>query len=207
MNIFHTLFTRLDSFLIFFYRQADIPIIGYFSGNLFLALICVIMGQITFYIVWNWNQRWLNQDSGQMIRMHNLSLRALAAKDKKAYTACNRQANDAFGKYFFAQMAMSMSSLWPVPFALGWLGTRFGSIDFLLPVHVPLVGDSVGYSFTFIPAYILVYILFGKIRPRLPFFGKMVTKMKNTVESGEQMLGFDDLMDPEARAVPVSCEK
>ncbi len=191
MRFFHILFIHADNFLIRFYRLADIPIIGYLAGNFCLALICVMAGQLTLYAVWKCNRKWLGKDSNEMVRMHNLSIRALAAKDKTAYKACNKEANEAFGKYFFAQMAMGMSSLWPVALGMGWLDTRFADVKFLLPFGLP----STGYIFTFIPAYILVHILFGRIKRRLPFFGHMEIQMKADAESREKMLTLGDISD------------
>jgi hypothetical protein len=57
-----------------------------------------------------------------------------------------------------------------VALALGWLQSRFSGIEFRLPLSFPLVGESVGYAFVFIPLYILWRIIFGKVRHYLPFF-------------------------------------
>lgn len=195
MDYFHLMFQYMDAFLIMPYRIIGIPIFGYLLGTFLLGMLCVIVGQSTFLIAWKWNRKWLKKDGQEMVRMHNLSLRALLAKDKAAWKACNKNANDAFGKYFFAQMAMGMSSLWPAPFALGWMDTRFAGVDFLLPVHLPFMGNTVGYLFTFIPLYVLAYILFGNIKHRLPFFGGMTQRIKDDAESGEEMLSWAELAE------------
>jgi len=106
-------------------------------------------------------------------------------------------ANDAFGKVFFSQVALSISSLWPIPFAAGWLQTRFQDVSFPLPVSLPVVGDQVGFMFTFLPIYILVYILFGQIKGRLPFFRTVVKRLEQYEGEGEEkMLRFSELAGP-----------
>lgn len=195
MDISHILYTYFDSFFIWFYRISDVPIFGYFFGTAVLALLCVVSGQFTLSIAWLINRKFLEKDNREMVRMHNLSLRALAVKDKAAYTACNKGANDAFGKFFFSQMALGISSLWPVPFALGWMQTRFFNIDFLLPFNIPLIGNAVGYTFTFFPVYILTYILFGKIKNKLPYFSWVKNMLDSQQKNSEQMISLDDLFD------------
>ena len=173
METWTTLYLWTDRFLISFYRLVDNPILGYYLGTAVLCLLCVVIGQITLATTFLWNRRHIDRDNQEMVHMHNLSVKALILKDKKAYKLCNKQANDAFGKVFFSQIAMSISSLWPVPFALAWMQTRFSEVAFELPVRLPLLGETVGYLFTALPIYILMYILFGKIKSKLPFFSYM----------------------------------
>lgn len=201
MSFFHTAYVALDQVLIAPFRLFSIPIFGYFFGAFCLAFSCVFLGRMTAAAAYAWNREWLLTDNREMVRMHNLSFRALAAKDKKAYRACNKQANDAFGKYFFARMAMGMASLWPLPFALAWMGERFAAVDFALPVHVPLIGGSVGYPFTFIPLYILSTILFCRLKPYIPLFARMEAGMDQERQEMKQMMRLADL-----EPVPVSAE-
>jgi hypothetical protein len=126
-----------------------------------------------------------------MVRMHNLSVFALLSKNKKAYTSCNKEANDAFGKVFFSQIALGISSLWPVPFALAWMQTRFLDVSFALPISMPVIGDSVGYPFTFILIYILTYIVFGKVKHKLPYF-KNMSKMVES-DTKDQLISIADV--------------
>jgi len=194
METWTTLYLWIDRFLVFFYRLVDNPILGYYIGTGTLCLLCVIIGQLTLATSFLWNRRSIDHDNQEMVHMHNLSVKALLAKDKKAYKLCNKEANNAFGKVFFSQIAMSISSLWPVPFALAWMQTRFGDVSFELPVKLPLIGDTVGFLFTAIPIYILMYILFGKIKSRLPFFGRM-TRMLSEYDKkeSETMIRLSDL--------------
>ena len=193
MTMTNTLYIYVDRFLIGFYRISDIPIFGYLLGTALLSLICVVLGQFTLSLAYRANRMNLKSNNNDMVRMHNLSIYALLAKNKKAYKSCNKEANEAFGKYFFAQIALGISSLWPIPFALAWMQTRFDGVEFLLPFNVPGIGHTVGYTFTFIPIYVLVYILFGKIKHRLPYFKKEHEFLKADVNDSEKMLSISDL--------------
>jgi hypothetical protein len=194
METWTTLYLWTDRFLVFFYRLVDSPILGYYIGTAALCLLCVVLGQLTLATTFLWNRRSIDHDNHEMVRMHNLSVKALLAKDKRAYKLCNKEANEAFGKVFFSQIAMSISSLWPVPFALAWMQTRFSEVAFELPVRLPLVGETVGYLFTAIPIYILMYILFGKIKSRLPFFRRIAHILAEyDNKEGDTMIRFSDL--------------
>jgi hypothetical protein len=196
MAIFATIYQWFDSTAIFFFRLPETPIFGYYLGCAVLSLVCVVVGQITIAIAFFWNKKFIDADNREMVRMHNLSLRALLAKDKRAYKNCNKAANDAFGKVFFSQIALSVSSLWPIAFAAGWLQTRFQDVTFTLPVSLPVIGDQVGFMFTFLPIYILVYILFGRIKGRLPFFRNIIKRLEQyDREDAEKMLSISKLND------------
>ena len=188
-----TLYTHLDAFLIYFFRLADNPMLGYLCGIAVLALGCVILGALSMGLAFRWNHVFLARDSRSLVRLQNGSLRALQARDKEGYQALNRAANDAFGKLFFTQVALAAASLWPLPFAMQWLQARFGDVFFILPVALPKVGDSVGYAFTFIPMYILVRILFGQVKGRLPFFRGIRALQAREQQTGEKMLSFSDV--------------
>lgn len=200
METWTTLYLLIDRFLVIFYRLVDNPILGYYIGTGALCLMCVIIGQLTLATSFLWNRRSIDHENKEMVHMHNLSVKALLAKDKKAYKLCNKVANDAFGKVFFSQIAMSISSLWPVPFALAWMQTRFSEVAFELPVRLPLVGESVGYLFTAIPIYILMYILFGKVKSKLPFFSYMARILAEyDTNEGDRMIRLPELAPKSTR--------
>jgi hypothetical protein len=200
MGILTAMHQWLDTSLIYFFRLPDIPILGYYLGCCMLALACVVVGQITIAIAFFWNQKFIDRDNHEMVHMHNLSVRALLSKDKRAYTSCNKAANEAFGKVFFSQIALSISSLWPIPFAVSWLQIRFQDVAFPLPVTLPVIGDHVGFMFTFLPIYILVYILFGQIKGHLPFFRTVVKRLEMyDVEGKEKMIHFSELAQPNSK--------
>jgi hypothetical protein len=195
MSFFQILYLKIDAFLIYFYRVVEQPLLGYFIGTGILALLCVIIGEFTLSVAFRFNKKSIDQDSWEMTRMQNLSLRALLAKDKPSYKVFNKEANEAFGKVFFKQIALSAASLWPIPFALGWMQTRFMNIEFLLPCRLPLIGKTVGYSFTFIPMYILAHILFGKIKHKLPYFKTTKKMLDENKEDIDEMMTLSDLTE------------
>lgn len=160
------LYFWLDGFLIRFFRITGITVVDYVVGILAVALICVVTGQLTYCWVYRRNHAYLNCSGKKMLQMHTLSLRALKTGDKAAYTSCNCEANDAFGKHYFAQVATGMAAVWPLPFALAWMQIRFGRVDF----HLPMINTTVGYLFTFLPVYIAVYTIFTRAKSRLPWF-------------------------------------
>lgn len=196
MDFLNTFYAHIDAFLIYFFRMPQIPILGYLLGISILALYCVVLGQITIAVAYLANRKWIESNNNAMVHFQNLSIKALLFKSKPAYKACNKEANDAFGKVFFMQIALAAASLWPVPFALGWLQTRFLDVAFVLPFSLPYIGSAVGYTFTFIPMFILVYILFGKIKGQLPFFSRVEKILNASSRSGEQMITLADVGPP-----------
>ena len=97
----------------------------------------------------------------------------------------NKAATDVWGKQFFTMVAHSAGILWPIPFCLGWMDLRFADVDFLVALPISLIFEhGVGYSFIFIPTYILCRILFKYMRPYLPYF-RSVQKMLD--EAGGQV--------------------
>jgi hypothetical protein len=204
METLYAIYNGIDGFLISFYRITDIPILGYYLGTAVLSLICVVAGQMTYCWAYRRNHRFFSSDNREMVRMHNLSIKALGAKNKKAYKNCNKQANDAFGKYFFAQVAIGISSLWPVPFALGWMQSRFAEVEFALPITLPGFGSSVGFLFTFFPIYVLTYLLFGKIKHLIPYFSSFERWRIESHTEAEEMMNFSDLTGTKSSGAPVS---
>jgi len=199
MAFFHELMNQIDGALIFFYRISDVPIIGYYLGTFVLALLCVVIGQLTISLAFLANRRRIDADNSNMVRMQNLSIKALAAKNKGAYKAFNKEANEAFGKVFFMQIALAAASLWPVPFALAWMQTRFAEVEFPLPVTLPILGDTVGYTFSFFPILILAFMLFGKAKRYLPYFKRIHGILDGYNKEKNEMITFADLHPPQVR--------
>jgi len=189
----------IDNALIFFYRLPEVPIAGYFLGTFVLALCCVVIGQLTISVAFLANRRRIDADNSNMVRMQNLSIKALAAKNKGAYKAFNKEANEAFGKVFFMQIALAAASLWPVPFALAWMQTRFSEVEFPLPFALPMLGDTVGYTFSFFPILILAFMLFGKVKRYLPYFKRIHGILDGYTKEKEDMITFADLHPPRVR--------
>ncbi len=136
---------------------------GWWLGTSILALWATLLGRATLALVMRVNLTHVREGLAETSLRHTQSMNALKAGDKESYKAINKLANEAYGKTFFLQIAMATASLWPIPLAMGWLQMRFSEVRFPLPLDLPFVGNSVGYAFIFIPLYILVRILAGKM--------------------------------------------
>jgi hypothetical protein len=163
----------IDGFLIVFYRFTDIPILDYMIGTFCLSMMAVLIGEVTVSLALKVNRPYLDELSGRMSRKEKLSIEAYEQGNVAGYQALNKEATDAWGKKFFAMMAHSAAILWPIPFALGWMQTRFQDVDFAISFPFTLITDSVGYTFSFFPIYVLSRIVFGHLRPYLPYFSSV----------------------------------
>jgi hypothetical protein len=160
-----------DGILILFYRMTGYALMDYFIGTCVLAFICVIIGEISVSLALKFNKRYIDGMSAEMTAKEQLALAAYKAGNQKGYKALNKEATDAWGKHFFTMVAYSAGILWPIPCAFGWLQYRFQGVDFPLAFPLSFVfGDTVGYTFTFIPLYIFCRIIFKYMRPWLPYF-------------------------------------
>ncbi len=174
-----TLTLQADGFLIAFYRITGYSLLDYFIGTMILAFFCVIIGELSVSLAIRFNRRYLDSMTSEMKKKERLALEAYGAGDKPGYKALNKEATDIWGKHFFTMVAYSAGILWPIPFALGWMQSRFDGVEFDLAFPLSLIfGKSVGYIFTFIPIYILCRIIFKYMRPYLPYF-KGVHKFLN----------------------------
>ena len=181
-DLFTTIYIATDQFLIFFYRLTDIPILNFMIGTFHLSFLCVILGELSVSLALKINKRYVDAMAAEIEEKERLSFAAYQAGDKESYKALNKQATDVWGKNFFTMAAYSAGILWPLPFAIGWLGSRFSEVDFLVAWPLSLLfKDGVGYAFTFIPMYILSRILFKYMRPYLPYF-RSVQKMLDAAD-------------------------
>jgi hypothetical protein len=165
MDIILNIYSFLDSILIIVFRFPDNPLTGYYLGIVVLSFMCVIIGEYSMKLAFIVNKKNILRHNHEIDRYQGLSIEALKAGDKPAYKACNSIANDAFGKCFFTQIALSAASLWPVFIALGWMQFRFSGIEIRLPFLFN--SYSFGYASTFITCYIAVRLISGKIRRTL----------------------------------------
>ncbi|KUJ96360.1 MAG: hypothetical protein PWR24_1329 [Desulfonauticus sp.] len=174
----------IDPLLIFFFRIPKIPILGFYLGNGVLSLICVLLGEITMVLIYRYNKSYFDQLNQEMLQNHTLSIKAILFKSKEHYKAANTLANEAFGKTFFASLALFASSLWPIPFALGWLSFRFNEVTFpLWPTSFEL-----GYVGVFIPIYILIRMLLGKVKKKISWL-----QIGDSSLEEEEILSWQDL--------------
>lgn len=170
-SLIDTIAFSADTCLIQLYRLTDIPFVAYLIGTFLLAFLCVITGEITISLALKWNRRHIEALNRETREKERLSMQAYQAGDRAGYKALNKEATEAWGKKFFTMVAYSAGILWPIPFALGWMQTRFMDVPFPLAYPLSVVfGETVGYPFTFIPIYILCRILFKYMRPHLPYF-------------------------------------
>lgn len=165
----------LDLFLIWFYRITGNALADFFIGTLILALLAIILGEISVSLALLALRKQLHQETGKAARYQDLSWEAMRAMDKKAYKAANQLANSAFGKCFFTQMALSAGFLWPGFLALAWLQLRFFELEY------PLPGTrlSLGFIGVFILLYIPTYFLFKKARRKFPYFRRIKTILES----------------------------
>ena len=179
-SLFDSFYRAVDPFLIIFYRLTGVPIVDYFIGTFVLAFITVIVGEICVSLAIKFNRTHIDDLKHEVNRKEQLAISAYEAGDQPGYKALNKQATDMWGKQFFMMAAYSCGILWPIPFALGWMETRFQDVDFLIGFPMSLIGvDTVGYLFSFFPIYVAARIMFKYMRPWLPYFRgvqKMLTE-------------------------------
>lgn len=193
--MFHDLWTQLylwiDALLIAPFRAFEEPIVGFYFGTFILCLWCILLGELTFRLAAVVNRSYMNKLRAQAVRMHNLSIKAIVVKDKENFRACNKEANEAFGKYFFNMITQGAAFLWPVPFALGWMATRFAQVEFEMLITLPFVGNTVGFAAVLILMYILCRIFWGRLKPHLYFFNQ---DPRVGIDQGEEaMIMWEDI--------------
>ncbi len=198
MDILRDFLLAVDPAVIWAFRLSEQPWVGFFSGIFILNLGCVILGDVTSILARRLNRKVYGTYHDEMVRQHNLSIRALRYSDKEAYTATNKQAHEAFGKYFFSQAGAFTLTIWPAPFVLAWMELRFGGVPLELPFSVPGLGDRVLYPFFFIPMYLAVRISYGKMMRLFPFYQRILAWTRHGGE--EAMLSFVDLLKPSSGA-------
>jgi hypothetical protein len=181
--------TLLDQVLIVFYRLSGNAVPDFFLGTFILAFITVVLGEFTASVAYRLNRKHLLALNERMVAMNNSSLAALKSGEKERYRAANKQANDAFGRVFFNAVALSAAFLWPVFFALSWMQLRF--ID--IKLYFPYTSLTANYVVVFLACYVLGRVLFGHLRPRLPYFSKVQKMLDEYDQTAKRMDSFADL--------------
>jgi hypothetical protein len=167
--------TKIDPVLIAPYRLFDEPMVGFWVGTTVLAAWCLLLGELTLLVAYALNYRHVREANEEMVHKHNLSMDALKAGDQEAYRATNQLANEAFGHAFFRSLALGIASLWPLFLGAHWLSLRFP--DFRFKVVGAL---EVNYLGPFILCYLVVRIVYGRFRHRIPVLrrtGELAKKM------------------------------
>ncbi len=159
-----SVFVFLDPYLIWLFRISGHGLADFLTGTLILACLSLILGEISSALAALAIKRPIGEAVAKAAKYQQLSMEALAEGDKQAYKAANRLANEAFGKMFFMQVAVSAAYLWPIFFVLAWMNYRFAEVEF---IPLPFINRSLGFIGVFILLYIPAYISFRSLRRRL----------------------------------------
>jgi hypothetical protein len=183
-DFLNNLIIYIDPCLIFFFRLTGVALLDFFIGVFVLAMGCVVIGEVTLSLALRYNRDHIDGLQKEILHRESLSIQAYQMSDRPGYSALNKAANDAWGKHFFTMAAYSAGMLWPVPFAMAWMNTRFQAVTFPLPLPLSWIfGETIQYPFIFILVYILCRILFKYSRPWLPYFGQ-VQRMLDSRQAG-----------------------
>ena len=194
----HPVYLYLDPYLIWFYRLSDSAEVNFLLGTLALAVLSLLVGEFTSFLASLIVRRHFEQVTGEAKRYQDLSMEALKAGDRPAYEAANKLANEAFGKSFYSQVALSATFVWPIFFALGWMQYRF--LDMTFPL--PFIGFSLGYIGVFILLYIAAYFIFKPVKRRMPYYRRIKELREASGRSGRNLKNFGDSLPPVAAGKP-----
>jgi hypothetical protein len=158
-----SIFLFLDPYLIWLFRITGYGWVDFLIGALTLAGLALIIGEFSAFLASLAIKKPITEAIATAARYQQLSMEALAAGDQPVYKAANRLANEAFGKSFFMQVALSAAYLWPVFILLAWMNYRFAEVTF---IPLPFTQSSLGYIGVFLLLYIPAYILFRRLKRR-----------------------------------------
>ena len=187
----HPVYLYLDPFLIWFYRLSGSAEVNFLLGTLVLAVLTLLVGEFTAFLASFMVRRHFEQVAGEAKRYQDLSMEALKTGDRPAYEAANQVANEAFGKSFFMQVALSATFFWPIFFALGWMQYRFLEVAFPLP----FIGFSLGFTGVFVILYIAAYFIFRPVKRRMLYFRRTKELMDTSARTARN-LKCADLLPP-----------
>jgi hypothetical protein len=190
-------FQMIDPYLIWFYRLTGHALADFLLGTLVLALVAVGLGEIANSLAYLALKKHIARVTAKAAKYQELSMEALMAGDKLSYQAANHLANEAFGKSFFMQFALSAGFLWPVFFALAWMQYRFSGLEFPLP----LCRHSLGFIGVFILLFIPAYLVFRKVKYRLPFCRRLKDNLDTCGRQRRGLKNFGGLLAPPSKPV------
>ena len=190
----HPVYLWLDSYLIWFYRLTGSAEVNFLLGTLALAVHSLLVGELTAWLASLMVRRHFQPVAGEAKRYQDLSMEALKAGDRPAYEAANRLANEAFGKSFFMQVALSATFFWPIFLALAWMQQRFLQVQ--LPL--PFIGFSLGYPGVFVILYIAAYFAIKPVKRRMPYVRRLKEAMDASGRTPRELNSFGDLLAPGA---------
>jgi hypothetical protein len=199
----HPVYLWLDSYLIWFYRLSGSAEVNFLLGTLALAFLSLLVGEFTAFLASFMVRRRFDQVAGEAKKYQDLSMEALKSGDRPAYEAANTVANEAFGKSFFMQVALSATFFWPIFFALGWMQYRFLEIAFPLP----FIGFSLGYTGVFVILYIAAYVIFKAVKRRIPSFRRLKELKDASGRPVPNLKSFGEPLLPAAAGKPTGVGK
>ena len=199
----HPVYLYLDSYLIWFYRLSGSAAVNFLLGTLSLAVLSLLVGEFTSFLASLMVRRHFDQVTGEAKRYQDLSMEALKAGDRPAYEGANKLANEAFGKSFYSQVALSATFVWPIFFALGWMQYRFLDVKFPLP----FIGFSLGYIGIFILLYAAAYFVFKPVKRRIPYYRRIKELKDASGRSARNRKSFGDSLPPVAAGEPTGAGK
>jgi hypothetical protein len=194
----HPVYLWLDSYLIWFYRLSGSAEVNFLLGTLALAVLSLLVGEFTSFLASWIVRRHFEKVAGEAKRYQDLSMEALKAGDRPAYEGANKLANDAFSTSFFMQIALSAAFVWPIFFFLAWMSYRFKDLEF----PIPLLHYSLGFTGVFILLYIPVYVLFKRVKRKLPYFRGMKVILDSHSSAPRESKGLLDRLPPAADQQP-----
>jgi hypothetical protein len=194
----HPIFLWVDPYLIRLYRLTGYAPADFIIGTFVLALMAVIIGEITISLAYLLARKRIEQVTDETVKYQNLSVEALRAGNKEAYQAANTLANDAFGHSFFMQIALSAAFLWPICFALAWMSHRFGELEF----PVPYLHFSLGYIAVFLFLFVAAYFVFKPVKYRIPYFRRIKALLDASGRAAKEMKSFAELLAPASDQKP-----
>jgi hypothetical protein len=183
----HPLWMLLDPYIIWFYRVTGYAFADFLFGTFVLACIALLVGELTVSVVSLIAGNRIDAATREARHYQDLSGEALSAGNKEAYRAANKLANDAFGRSFFMQAALSAAFLWPVFVAIAWMDQRFSDVGFDL-----LFTDySLSHVGVFIVLYAAAYLIFKRIKLKLPCVEKTTDSSDSYSRRGPEIKTFD----------------
>jgi hypothetical protein len=189
----HSAYLVVDPYLIWMYRITGYAFVDFMLGTFLLAFIALILGEFTISVVFLITRKRIDKVTDEIIRYQNLSMDALQAGETAAYNAANKLANDAFGRSFFMQIALSGAFLWPIPFAMVWMQYRFADLEFPLL----FTEHSLGFPAVFIVLYAAAYLMFRRVKYKIPYF-KGIKNILDSYDLGNRkMKTLADLVTPQ----------
>jgi hypothetical protein len=189
----HPLWMLLDPYIIWFYRRTGYTFADFLLGTFVLAWIALLLGELTVSVVSLIARRRIDAATNEARHYQDLSDEALSAGNKEAYRASNKLANDAFGRSFFMQTALSAAFLWPVFVALAWMSQRFSDVSF----NILFTEYSLSYVGVFIILYTAAYLIFKRLKYKLPCFRRIKDILDSYSRVGPEIKTFDQRIPAE----------